>query len=123
MTKDLIPGGFKLRRGRLTLAMGEVEVPDSVDGYQVKMGVRHFQTHYGKTAAIAVESLFDGAGNRFGEQQHMRQPLVGKVEKLIHFQFWHHQGLSLPKGIDIQEGKKLVILRDPIGRDFSGNDL
>jgi hypothetical protein len=89
----------------------------------MEMGVRDFQADDGKAAPVAVKGFFDGKGDWFGKKQEAGQVLVGDIKEPVHLQPGHHERMAFPKRMDVQEGKKILIFRNLIGRYFSGDDL
>lgn len=101
----------------------EVQVVAVVDGNQVKVCVRHFQTHDGKTATVTVKGFFYCPGDGPGKRQDPGEIFFRHVEEIIHFCFWYDQGMAFPEGKDIQEGIEPIVFGNLIGRDLPCDDL
>jgi hypothetical protein len=123
MSEDLLLRGLEFFGCHPQFRPGKVQVIGVVDRYKMEVGVRHFQADDGKPASVAVKGFFDGKGDRLGKQQQAGQVFVGDIKEPVYFHFGHYERMAFPKRMDVQEGKKMLIFRNLIGRYFSGNDL
>lgn len=85
------------------------------------MCVRHFQANDGKAASVAVEGLFDGVCDGFGEDEHLTEIIVGDVEELVHLELRDDQRMSFAEREDIQKSEELIVLRYLVRRNLSRN--
>ena len=100
----------------------EVQVALGGDGDKVDVRMRHFETNDGNADTFARKGFFDGLSHFLGEDHHLSQFLVTKLENVIHFLFRHHQGVAFGKRIDVEESEEMLVLSDFIAGDFPLDD-
>lgn len=123
MVEDLFLRRLELFGPELELMPGKIQVIRAIDGHEMKMRVRHFETDHGKAAAITGKSFLYRFGDRSGENQDLTQVGVGHVEELIDLELGYYEGMSFAQGEDIQECKEFVVLCNLISGYLSGDDL
>ena len=66
----------------------KIQVIRIVDGNQVNMRMRHFQSNNADTATVTVKCFFDGFGNGLGKNKYFLQVIAWQVKQVINFNFW-----------------------------------
>lgn len=119
---DTFLNGHKLFLGEREMCFLEVEVALGTDWHKMDMGMRHLKSDDSHADAFARDGLFDGESHVFGEHHHLTELLVIDIEKVVRFLFRDDEGMPFGEGVDIEKGKKLVILSDFIAGDFTLDD-
>ncbi len=98
--------GFKFFFGQ-TDFVPERHFPHFVQGNQVNVGVRHFETYDGHPNSVARNGFFQGHGNFFGKLHQSQVQIVIEVKKSVDFFFGTHKVCPFAFGLMSKKAKKL----------------
>ena len=115
--------GFHFVGRELQLRVGEVHVGFPLDGDEVDVRVRHFQSDDGHADARAGHGLFDGLGYPLGEEHEAAQGVIVQVEDVVVFHFGHHERVPFGQGVDVEECVIAFVFRYLVGGDFPRDDF
>ena len=93
-----------------------------LNGNQMNVRVRNFQSDNSFAYLLARESLFNGAGYFLGKYMHSAQIFIAQIKNIVCFLFGHHQCMPLYQRVDIEKSKKLFVFRYLVAGDFTCDD-
>jgi hypothetical protein len=81
----------------------------------------HFEPDNSDTAAVTVESFFNGFSNGLRKNQQGGKVVLRQIKKIIDLWFWYNQHVSFPEGKGIKERTKKIIFFKDIPGYFARN--
>lgn len=123
MEEKLFLRRFELFGSDLEFGPGEVEIICAVDGDQMQVGMRHFETYHRDATAITGKGFLDGFGDGPREYEQLAKVGFGQVEEFVDLGLGYDEGMSFTKGEDIQERKEPLVLGYLIRGYSASNDL
>ena len=102
--------------------MMEVEVGFGLHGYQMDVGVGHFETQHGDTHFDTGTGLFEAAGHAVGKALKVAIEVLVEVEDVVDLLLGNAEDMAFDYGIDVEKGKAVVGFGNFVAGDFAGYD-
>ena len=100
----------------------EIKVAFAGDGYEMDVGMRHFETDNGHADALARDGFLYGLGHMLGKHHHLTEFLIFDIEDVIGLVFGNDERMTFRQRIDVEKCKKTVVFGNFITRDFTVDD-
>lgn len=90
--------------------MAEVHVGFGVDGHEVDVCVRNFESEYGFCYACAWNGFLDGYCHFAGKQLEVDVVALGHVEEVVNLLLGYDECVAGCHGVDVEECEVLFVL-------------
>ena len=112
----------KLLWSERKLRIAEEHVALLLQRDEVDVCMRHLHAQHGHTDTLAGESCFQGLGYLLGKEIQASQLLIFKVKDVVDLMLGDNECVSLHHGVDIEEGKVVLILGHLVAGDLACHD-
>ena len=108
--------------GEVEFFLAEVHVALALQGNEVDVGVRNFESQYGHAHFAAGNGAAHGACHACGEDVERGEFLVVEVEDVVDFAAGNDEGVALGHGVDVEKGVEALVLGALVGGNFALGD-
>lgn len=92
------------------------------DWNQMDVGMGDLKAYHRHADALAGHSFFKAGCHALGKKVHCLEICIVDIEDVAVFFFGDDEGVARSDGIDVKEGKKLVVLGNFVAGNFACND-
>ena len=103
------------------MGIGKAHVCLALHGHEVNVCVGNFKPQYALAHLDAGDGLADGYGHLFGKDLQTCYLLVAEVEDVVNLMLGDNQCVAFLQGIDVEEGKVVLVLGNLVAGNLACN--